>query len=166
VKLYLKPSANLEQDLPLVTLTTRADLPNKEAINRKEPKCRNPTRNRRLLTHLDDAEVRIQLVDSNYQDTNNALITDFDIFSYKQQLPFTNSKAKEINSLVERNVFEIILLSDILANVQLFTSRFVNKIKFSRTLDAIEKSRLVVRAYQDYSKEKILIQSLTIQQAS
>ena len=78
------------------------------------------------------------------------------------QLPFTKSRYKEINSLLEKGAFEVIIISDIPSGMEIFNSRFVDKIKNDRTATAFEKSRLVVQAYNNHGKEEILTQSPTI----
>ena len=80
--------------------------------------------------------------------------------------PFTNSRRKEINGLLEKGVFEVVTISDVLSRMRIFNSRFVDKIKNEGTAIAFEKSRLVVQAYNNHGKEEILIQSPTIQQMS
>ena len=67
---------------------------------------------------------------------------------------------------MESGVFEVVHVREIPPGVRLFTSRFVDEIKQSGTPQAYEKSRLVVRAYQDRDKENILVQSPTIQRIS
>ncbi len=47
--------------------------------------------------------------------------------------------------------------------MRIFNSRFVDEIKKEGTATAFEKSRLVVQAYSNHSKEGNLTQSHTIQ---
>ena len=80
--------------------------------------------------------------------------------------PFTESRRKEINGLLERGVFAIVNEADIPQDIRIFNSRFVDEIKNSGTNEAYEKSRLVVQAYDDQNKSMILTQSPTIQRVS
>ena len=57
---------------------------------------------------------------------------------------FTKSQRKEINSLLEKGIFETVNISDVLEGVRIFNSQFVNEIKNAGTDKAFEKSRLVV----------------------
>ena len=57
---------------------------------------------------------------------------------------FTSSRHKELDRLIERGVFEYVLIRDILANTRIFNSRFVDQVKLQGTPKAYEKSRLVV----------------------
>ncbi|EED11471.1 hypothetical protein TSTA_007610 [Talaromyces stipitatus ATCC 10500] len=62
-------------------------------------------------------------------------------------------QSKEINSLLENGVFEVVKVDDIPKGTRIFNSRFVNEIKNWGTDKAFEKSRLVVQAYNDKGKE-------------
>ena len=79
---------------------------------------------------------------------------------------FTESRRNEINGLLEKSAFEVVVISDILIGMRIFNSRFVDEIKNKGTATAFEKSRLVVQAYNDHGKEEILTQSPNIQRMS
>ena len=59
------------------------------------------------------------------------------------------SRQKELASLLKKGVFEITKLADVPQGVQLFNSRFVDKIKNLGTNKAFEKSQLVVQVYNN-----------------
>ena len=80
--------------------------------------------------------------------------------------PFTDSRRKEINGLLEIGTFGVVTISDVSSRMRIFNSRFVNEIKNERTTTAFEKSRLVVQVYNNHGKEEILTQLPTIQQMS
>ena len=80
--------------------------------------------------------------------------------------PFVESRKKEINGLFEKGCFEIVSISDVLHETRIFNSRFVDEIKNIGTVDAYEKSRLVMQAYNDDGKAKMLTQAPTIQRMS
>ena len=76
---------------------------------------------------------------------------------------FVKSRKKEINGLFEKSCFEIISASDVSHGTRIFNSRFVNEIKNIETIDAYEKSRLIMQIYNDDDKAKMLTQTPTIQ---
>jgi hypothetical protein len=79
---------------------------------------------------------------------------------------FTESRRKEINDLLKRQVFEIIIISQVLKNVRIFNFRFVDEIKHSDISQAYKKSRLVIQTYNDHEKTLMLTQAFTIQRMS
>jgi hypothetical protein len=79
---------------------------------------------------------------------------------------FENSRRKEINDLLKRRVFELIIIEAVSRDVRIFNFRFVDEIKHSSTSDAYEKFRLVIQAYNDQDKTLILTQSSIIQRMS
>ena len=64
--------------------------------------------------------------------------------------------------MLKKGVFEFIDTVDVLKGVRIFNSQFVDEIKNTRTDKVFEKSRLVVQAYNDYGKDLVLTQLLTI----
>src|SRR5579871_1486997 len=93
-------------------------------------------------------------------------IADISVYLTDNLTPFTESRRKEINGLLERGVFMIVNEADIPRDIRIFNSRFVDEIRNSGTNEAYEKSRLVVQAYDDQNKNMILTQSPTIQRVS
>ncbi len=79
---------------------------------------------------------------------------------------FAESRRKEINGLLKRQVFELTTISEVPKDVRIFNSRFVDEIKHPGTPQAYEKSRLVVQAYNDHEKTLVLTQAPTIQRMS
>ena len=79
---------------------------------------------------------------------------------------FDTSRQKEVDGLMERNVFQIINKRDIPPNTRVFNLRFVDEVKNAGTEKAFEKSRLVVQAYNDANKDLVLTESPTIQRCS
>ena len=65
---------------------------------------------------------------------------------------FTVSRRKEISGLLEKEVFKIIDLNDILSNARVFNSQFVDEIQNAGTDKAFEKSRLIIQAYNNQEK--------------
>jgi hypothetical protein len=68
--------------------------------------------------------------------------------------------------LLEKRVFELIIIDAVLKDVRIFNSRFVDEIKHPDIPDVYEKSRLMIQTYNDHDKTLMLIQSSTIQRMS
>jgi hypothetical protein len=81
-------------------------------------------------------------------------------------LTFVDSKRKEINDLLKRQVFEIIIISEVLKNVRIFNFRFVDEIKHSDTSQTYEKFKLMIQIYNDHEKTLMLTQEFIIQRMS
>lgn len=69
------------------------------------------------------------------------------------------SSQKKINSLLKKMLFKVDSILKVPKIIRIFNSHVIDKIKNIRTLNAFEKSRLVVQVYNDYSKMAILIPS-------
>ncbi|KHJ31791.1 hypothetical protein EV44_g4252 [Erysiphe necator] len=76
---------------------------------------------------------------------------------------FIDSRAKEVQGLLDTCVFKIINIKDVPLNARILGSRFVDDIKGKDTDRSYEKSRLVIQAHSDRGKKKLLTQSPTIQ---
>jgi hypothetical protein len=68
--------------------------------------------------------------------------------------------------LLKRQIFEWIIISEMLKNVRIFNSRFVDEIKHSDISQVYEKSRLMIQTYNDHEKTLMLTQTLIIQRMS
>jgi hypothetical protein len=79
---------------------------------------------------------------------------------------FENSRRKEINELLKRRVFQLVIIENVFRDFWIFNFRFVDEIKHSCTSDAYEKFRLVIQTYNDQDKTLIFIQSSIIQRMS
>jgi hypothetical protein len=79
---------------------------------------------------------------------------------------FAESRRKEINDLLKKRVFELIIIVVVLRNVRIFNFRFVDEIKHSNISDVYEKFRLMIQTYNDHDKTLMLTQSSTIQRMS
>jgi hypothetical protein len=117
-----------------------------------------PTRTRRLpLRYQNFADITVFLQDEDDSSLISALTPI---------LTFAESRRKEINDLLKRQVFEIITISEVLKNVRIFNSRFVDEIKHSDIPQAYEKPRLMIQTYNDHEKTLMLTQALIIQRMS
>jgi hypothetical protein len=79
---------------------------------------------------------------------------------------FAAFRQKEINDLIEKDVFQSVRTDDVSLDVRIFNSRFVDEIKHLDTDKAFEKSRLVVQTFNDQNKNLMLTQSSIIQRVS
>ena len=68
--------------------------------------------------------------------------------------------------MFEKDCFEIVSTFEMFHGIKIFNSRFVNEIKNINTINAYEKSRLVMQTYNDQNKAKVLTQTSTIQRMS
>jgi len=57
---------------------------------------------------------------------------------------YTALHQSEINGLLEKNIFEIVDPTKLPDSIQIFKSRFIDKVKNKGTNKAFEKSRLVI----------------------
>ncbi len=105
------------------------DSPDDENQNPASEIPARSTRARRLL-------LRYQ----NFADITVFLQNDVDSSSptFVPTPTFTESRRKEINDLLKRQVFELIIISKMSKNVRIFNSRFVDEIKHSDTPQAYE----------------------------
>ncbi len=76
---------------------------------------------------------------------------------------FAAFRQKEINDLIEKDVFQSIRIDDVSLDVRIFKFRFVDEIKHLDIDKAFEKSRLVMQTFNDQNKNLMLIQSFIIQ---
>jgi hypothetical protein len=109
---------------------------------------------------------RLLLRYQNFADIFIFLQDEVDSSVLTINLTFVDSRRKEINDLLKRQVFEIIIISKVPKNVRVFNSRFVDEIKHSDTSQAYEKSRLMIQTYNDHEKTLMLTQTSTIQRMS
>ena len=72
------------------------------------------------------------------------LLNKIDSSTSSPRIPYAESRRKEINDLLNKRIFDVIALTDVLSGVKLFNFRFVDEIKNPSTSTAFEKSRLVV----------------------
>ncbi len=79
---------------------------------------------------------------------------------------FAESRRKEINDLLKKRVFELIIIDAVLRNVRIFNFKFVDEIKHSDIADVYERFRLMIQTYNDHDKTFILTQSFIIQRMS
>ncbi len=79
---------------------------------------------------------------------------------------FAESRQKEINDLIEKDVFQSVRTDDVSLDVRIFNFRFVDEIKHFDIDKAFEKSRFVVQTFNDQNKNLVLTQSFIIQRVN
>jgi hypothetical protein len=75
---------------------------------------------------------------------------------------FVAFRQKEINELIEKDVFQSVDKDDVSSNIRIFNFEFVDEIKHLDIDKTFEKSRLVMQTFNDQNKNLILIQSFII----
>ena len=120
---------------------------------------RDRDRLRKLSLRYRNTETDISIFFQNSQ--NDLLMQNMQIPA-PIPTPLVESRKKEINDLFEKSCFEIVSISDVFHGIRIFNSRFVDKIKNINTIDAYEKSRLVMQTYNDNGKAEMLTQIPTI----
>jgi hypothetical protein len=123
-------------------------------------------KNQDLASEILARLIRARRLFLRYQ--NFADITVFlqDEISSSLTFTFAESRRKEINDLLKRQVFEIIIISEVFKNVRIFNFRFVDEIKHSNTSQTYEKSRLMIQICNNHEKILMLTQALIIQRMS
>jgi hypothetical protein len=86
--------------------------------------------------------------------------------TFSVQFSFIASRAKEIVELLKKEIFDSINKNDVSIDVRIFSSRFVNEIKYSEIEKAFEKVRLIMQAFKNQNKILVLTQSSIIQRIS
>jgi hypothetical protein len=124
--------------------------------------------NQDLASEIQARSTRARRLSLRYQNFADIIVflQDDEEISSTSTLTFADSRRKEINDLLKRQVFEIITISEVLKNVRIFNFRFVDKIKHSDTSQAYEKFRLMIQTYNDYEKTLMLTQAFIIQRMS
>ena len=128
---------------------------------------RDRDRSKKLSLRYRNTEADISIFFQSENSQNELLMQHMQVsISASISASFVESRKKEINDLFEKGCFEIISTFDVFHETRIFNSRFVDEIKNIGTIDAYEKSRLVVQAYNDDDKTKMLTQAPTIQRMS
>lgn len=85
----------------------------------------------------------------------------------RETLPeFNAAKAKELEGLAHRGVFEVVLKDDIPSNANILGGRFVLSIKNKDTNEEIYKARYVVQGHKDIEKHMLVHSSSNLKQSS
>ncbi len=91
---------------------------------------------------------------------------NFTLNSITANSSFIASKQQKIAELLEKEIFLSINRAEMLSNIRIFSFRFVDEIKHSKTDKAFEKFRLMIQAFKDQNKIFVLPQSFIIQRVS
>ena len=65
---------------------------------------------------------------------------------------YAKSKKKKINDLLNKRIFDVIILINVFTEIRLFNFCFVDEIKNSSISATFEKSRLMIQAFNDQKK--------------
>jgi hypothetical protein len=124
--------------------------------------------NQDFASEIQTRSIRARRLSLRYQNFADIIVflQDDEEISSISTFTFADSRRKEINDLLKRQVFEIITISEVFKNVRIFNSCFVDEIKHSNISQAYEKFRLMIQAYNDYKKTLMLTQASTIQRMS
>ena len=99
----------------------------------------------------------------NQPDLSIFLLSEIDSSTPSPRTPYAESRRKKINDLLNKKVFDVIILINMFSEIRLFNFRFVDEIKNSEISAAFEKSRLMIQIINDRKKKMIMTQSFTIQ---
>jgi hypothetical protein len=144
-----------QNNLSIATLEITKSL----AIIRQFASIKSTRAKRLSLRYQNFADIIVFLQDDDLHSNQ------FEYFSFSISI-FTKSRRKEINNLLKKRVFELIIIDAVLRNVRIFNFRFVDEIKHSDISDVYEKFRLMIQTYNDHDKTLMLIQSFIIQRMS
>ena len=97
---------------------------------------RNPSRSRQRPTRFQNNMIDITIYMSKFMSSSFKFISSF--------ANFQAFRLKELNELLEKEIFEIIYIDDLFTEARVFENRFVNQIKNEGTEKAFEKSRFVI----------------------
>jgi hypothetical protein len=90
----------------------------------------------------------------------------FNIISIHSSSSFIAFRQKEIIELLKKEIFISINKKNVSTNVRIFSFRFVNEIKDSSIDKTFEKFRLMIQAFNNQNKIRVLTQSSIIQRIS
>ncbi len=122
---------------------------------------------RLLLRYQNFVDITVFLQDDEEISSNFEVITTiFEEISSNLTFTFAESRRKEINDLLKRQIFKIIIIFEVFKNIRIFNFRFVDEIKHSIISQTYEKFRLIIQIYNDHEKTLMLTQALIIQEMS
>jgi hypothetical protein len=119
-----------------------------------------------VFNTIDDLNLAFAFVFTSISIFAFAVVIKLDLIVHIALSQFAVFRQKEINDLIEKNVFQWINKDDVSSNVRIFNFQFVNEIKNLDIDKAFEKSRFVMQTFNDQNKNLILIQSFIIQRVN
>ena len=93
----------------------------------------------------------IQLKDQS--DLSIFLSIEIDSSVSSPRTPYAESKRKKINELLNKRIFDVLILIEVFSKIRLFNFRFVDEIKNPNISAAFEKSRLMIQIFNDRKKK-------------
>lgn len=70
-------------------------------------------------------------------------------YANSKSAQYITSKRKKIIRLPKKNIFKVFIIANISTNIQIFNSRFFDKIKNVDINKTYKKSRLVIKVYNN-----------------
>jgi hypothetical protein len=101
--------------------------------------------NQDLASEISIKLIRARRLSIRYQNFADIIVFLQDEISSFFTFTFAESRRREINDLLKRQIFEIIIILEVLKNVRIFNFRFVDEIKHSNISQAYKKSRLMIQ---------------------
>ena len=145
----------IAQNTPTLAVTDPPTLTTDQE-SQQPPTRQNLPRNRQLPARYQEINIT-DIYLTRKEDKHIALalkLQQEEIFWSANSL-FINTHRKEINSLIDQQVFQIVDIKDIPQGKHLFSSRFVDKIKRQNSV-LYKKSRLIIQAYYNSNKKEVL----------
>jgi hypothetical protein len=161
--LLIEPINDVE---PTNEVQSTPEIEDIQSSDTRSPAIIRSTRTRRLsLRYQNFADIIVFLQDDDSDDDSH--LNQSECLSSSVLISiFAESRRKEINDLLEKRVFELIIIDAVFRDVRIFNFRFVDEIKHSNISDVYEKFRLVIQTYNDHDKTLMLTQSSIIQRMS
>jgi hypothetical protein len=119
-----------------------------------------------VFNTIDDLNLAFAFVFTSISIFALAVVFKLDSIVHIALSQFAAFRQKEINDLVEKDVFRSISKKDVSSNVRIFNFRFVDEIKHFDIDKTFEKSRLVMQTFNDQNRNLVLTQSFIIQRIS
>jgi hypothetical protein len=119
-----------------------------------------------VFNTTDDLDLAFAFVFASISIFVLVVVSKFDLIVHIALSQFAAFRQKEINDLIEKDVFQSVSKDDVSSDVRIFNSRFVNEIKHLDIDQAYKKSRLVMQTFNDQNKNLILTQLFIIQRVN
>ena len=117
--------------------------------------------------HYNISSVKPALFPSSYQsESSKIFFTEIINKGDPREKLFEDAKRKEIEELINRGTFKIVLQEDLPENANIIPSRFVLAIKNGENNKEVHKARFVLGGHRDKEKRTIVHNSTTLKQSS
>ena len=89
----------------------------------------------------------------NQSNLSNFLSNEIDSLTSLPRIPYAKSKRKKINKLLNKKIFDVLILIEMFSKIKLFNFCFVDEIKNPKISTAFEKFRLMIQIFNDRKKK-------------